>query len=305
MARGNNQKQSSARSELSDDDNSKRGVASFLIDALNTQNAQAKNITIGDVSFKTIAPRDRAEEMALANNLLTLKGLTLLPSGLRNANATNLALLAYPKDTLVNTPMGKATTQNLKQTLEAFRGNYKQADFSSKASGLADLLNDMVAKEQGGSALFKETDKLYQNLKTARDSGKVGKTTELNAGRVSDVSGDNFQLSDKVGGGNEKLFFRPMQKAELTAGEMYTVVNEVQSLVRRISDRSTTVPIGGTTDKYLPARYNGVSDIDSPSWFKISLKRNDTGFEPVKVKFITSDKEREKAKTNYRDGNNY
>lgn len=283
MARGNNQKQSSARSEIGGSQSS------------------ANNIKFGDVYFGNTAPRDRGQEIALKNNLLAIKGLSLLPSGLEKANASQLSALGFNPSDIVKTPFGKAQTVVQPERLSFYSTGYKQEDFSEKASVLADLLNDMVAKGQGGNDLFKETDKLYQNVKKARDFDEVGKTTELNGGRVSDVSGDNFLLSTRVGSGNEKLFFNPMKKAGLTAGEMYTVVRELPTIASRLRDKAYVAGTGQErVDKYLPAKFSGIDSINSSVWFKVTLQRNQDGYAPVKVKYVNSDKEIKVAKDQYR-----
>jgi hypothetical protein len=161
----------------------------------------------------------------------------------------------------------------------------------------------MVAKGQGGSKLFKEIDSLYQDIKTARDSGNVGKTTKLDGGRVFDASGDNFNLASKVGGFDEvKKWFNPMKKAGLTAGEMYTVVRDLESITRRLAEK---VYLSGASqqldlDKYIPAKFSGVDSIDSPVWFKVSIRYYEDGHKPVKVKYVTTDKEKQIAKDQYR-----
>jgi hypothetical protein len=299
MARGNNQKQSSVRSELSDDDDSKRSVASFLIDATN---AQSRGFTIGGESFDTKAPSTNAEEKGLYIKLMRAKGLEMLASGLEKTNKLTRSVLGYPEGDVVKTPFGLANANAQPLNLSTYSNGYNKSDFSKKAEGLADLLNDMVAKGQGGSKLFKEVDSVYQDMKSARDSiYGVGKTTQISGGRVHDASGDNFNLSNMVGQGNEKLFFNPMKKAELTAGEMYTVVRELPTIASRLRDKAYVAGTGQeVVERYLPAKFRNVDSIDSPAWFKVTLQRNPDGYSPVKVKYVTTDKEKQTAKDQYR-----
>jgi hypothetical protein len=298
MSRNQSKKLSSVRSELSDDNDSKKSVASFLI---GSANEKIGTLVFGNAFFKSTAPNDRGEEIKLKNELLAVKGLKLLPIGLENAKSGNLLALGFLPSNIVKTPFGKAQTTLQAETFLSYSKGYGQAEFSDKASALADLLNDMVSKGQGGSDFFKETDKLYQDVKTARDSGNIGKTTQLNGDRVSDVSGDNFLLSTRVGQGNEKLFFNPMKKAGLTAGEMYTVVRELPSIASRLRDKAYVAGTGQeVVERYFPAKYRNVDSIDSPAWFKVTLQRNQDGYAPVKVKYVTTDKEKQTARESYK-----
>jgi hypothetical protein len=283
MARGNNQSQSSVRSEVGDSTSRflnglKNGFLSGEISSKEEYKKYVRDFPdtefkISDSNFSKIAPRSKDEERSLKASLKKLQGFD---------------------------EFGFTTqTQNL-STYQSAKG-YDNETFTKQASGLSDLLNDMVAKGQGGSKLFKEIDSLYQDIKTAR-GGDVGKTTKLDGGRVFDASGDNFNLASKVGGFDEaKKWFNPMKKAELTAGEMYTVVRDLPTIASRLRDKAYVAGTGQeVVERYLPAKYRNVDSIDSPAWFKVTLQRNSDGYAPVKVKYVTTDKEKQIAKDQYR-----
>jgi len=250
MARGNNERQSSVRSEVG------------------ATNALSRGFTIGGASFKTSAPRTRDEERSLKASLKKLQGFD---------------------------EFGFTTqTQNL-STYQSAKG-YDNETFTKQASNLADLLNDMVAKGQGGSKLFKEIDSLYQDIKTAR-GGNVGKTTKLDGGRVYDASGDNFNLASKVGGFDEtKKWFNAMKKAELTAGEMFSVVENLQTTMERAWRNTKEEDL--VAKAYIPVKYRGVNAINSPVWFEATLETravDDGGWNVTKVRQVKGEKERIKA----------
>ena len=107
----------------------------------------------------------------------------------------------------------------------------------------------------------------------------------------------DFDLASKVDGLDEaKNWFKAMKKAELTAGEMFSVVENLDYTAKRAWRNTPENSLVGKA--YIPVKYRGVNAINSPVWFEATLETravNDGGFNVTKVKQVKGEKERIKA----------